>query len=221
MTPAQALVLVAAMTLFVAAFAVGGAIPVSTVFTAAGIMGSAAALALALRRWLDRKVASSLSSAGAPGSESGGFRVSSYRPYRSWSVIGTVTTTVAGVARRFTLHSARQRWELRLLKRLGVGRRLAVDDDEFNREIYVEGNATTGSRLFASAESREAARAIFGMGFFAIEFRHGLLQAFRHGEVPEGVAAQAGSHLLLLARAAEASARATTGHGHVHHAGQG
>lgn len=210
MTPTQALVLVSAMALFVAAFAAAGAIPVSTVFIAAGIMGSSAALALALRRWLDRKVASSLSSTSAPGSESGGFKVSSYRPYRSWSVIGTVTTTVAGVAKRFTLHNARQRWELRLIKRLGIGRRLAVNDDEFNREIYVEGDAAVGARLFASADSREAARAIFGMGFFAIEFRHGLLQAFRHGEVPEAIAAQAGPHLLLLSRAAEASAQASS-----------
>ena len=210
MTPWQALVLVAAMTLFFAAFAAVGAIPVSGVFIAAGIMGAAAAIALVLRRWLDRSVANSLSTAGTPGGESARFKVSSYRPYRSWGAIGTVTTTVAGVAGRFEVHDAKQRWGLRLLKRLGLGRRLAVSDDEFNQEIYVEGNAELASKLFASAERREAARAIFRMGFFAIECRHDLLLAFRHGTVPDDVAVHAGPLLLLLARSADPSAPASS-----------
>lgn len=207
MTARQALVLIAAMTLFFAAFAAVGAIPVSSIFIAAGVMGGSAAIALVLRRWIDRSVASSLSSAGTPGSESAGFEVSSYKPYRSWTVIGTVTTTVAGYARRFKVLDATQRWGLKLLKRLGLGRRLDVGDDEFNREIYVEGNAEFASRLFASAERREAARAIFRMGFFAIECRHDLLLAFRHGKVPDDVAVQVRPYMLLLARSAELSAQ--------------
>lgn len=199
----QALVLVTAMVLFFASLTVVGAFPVSAVFAAAGIMGVAVALALVSRRWMDRSVANALASSGPPGSENAGLEVSSYRPYRSWSVIGTVTTTAAGVAQRFTVHDATQRWGLRLLNRLGVGRRLAVDDEEFNREIYVESNAEVGARLFASAESRGAARAIFRMGFFAIEFRHGLVVASRHGKVPDDVAVQVRPHLLLLARSAE------------------
>lgn len=200
MTAGQALVLVTAMALFFAIPAALGVMPWSAALFALGIMGSGVALALALRRWLDRSVANSLSQGGPPGSDSAAFEVSSYTPFRSWNVIGTVTTTAAGVGERFSLHNAKQRRTLRLLKRLGFGRRLDVDDDEFNREVYVERNPEIGDKLFAAAERREAARAIFRMGFFAIEYRHGLVVALRHGKVPDDVAVRVCPHLLLLAK---------------------
>ena len=199
MTTGQALVLVAAMALFFGGFAAVGALPLSAVLMGTGAAASGAALALVLRRWMDRGVARSLSRAGPPGSERAAFEVSSYTPYRSWSVIGTVTTTVAYDGKRFTLHDAKQRVGLRLLKRLGFGHRLAVRDEEFNRDVYVERNPEVGATLFASAECREAARAIFSLGFFAIEYRHGLVLTLRHGTVPDNVAAGVRPHLLVLA----------------------
>lgn len=199
-TPRRSLVLVAAFALFFGAFAAFGDLPVSGALIGTGIVAGSAALALVLRRWMDRSVARSLSRAGPPGSPSAAVEVSSYRPYRSWSVIGTATTALAGDVGRFTLHDARRRTGLRLLKRLGLGHRLALDDEEFNDEVYVKRNPEIGATLFASAECREAARAIFSMGFFAIDYRHGLVQAFCHGEVPNETAVAIRPHLLALAR---------------------
>lgn len=194
-----ALGLVVAMALFFGGLAVAGDFPMSGALMGTGIAASGAALGLVLRRSMDRSVARSLSRAGPPGSESAAIQVSSYRPYRSWSVIGTVTATSAYEGKRFNMHDAKRRMGLRFLKRVGFGRRLAVGDEEFNRDVYVERNPEVGAKLFASAESREAARAIFSMGFFAIEYRHGLVLASRHGRVPDNVAAGIRPHLLVLA----------------------
>lgn len=191
--------LVVAMGLVFGGFAVAGALPISGAVLGTGAAAGGAALALVLRRWMDRSVARSLARAGPPGGESARLEVSSYTPYRSWSVIGTVTTTAAYNGKRFNMHDAKRRMGLRLLKRVGFGHRLDVGDEEFSRDVYVEYNPEIGAKLFASAECREAARAIFGMGFFAIEYRHGLVVASRHGKVPDNVAEEVRPHLLVLA----------------------
>ena len=194
-----ALGLVAAMALFFGAFAALGDFPWSGALMGTLVAAGGAALGLGLRRLIDRSTARSLSRGGPSGSESAAFQVSSYRPYRSWSVIGTVTTTAAYEGKRFMLHDAKHRLGRRLVKRLGFGRRLAGLDEEFNRDVYVDHSPEVGAKLFASAESRAAARAIFDMEFFAIEYRHGLVMAFRHGKVADHVAAAARPHLLVLA----------------------
>lgn len=196
MTLWQAAILVFAVSLFLAALA----LPLATVLGGAAIMIAAAALALFLRRIMDRETARSLSGGGPPGSDSAEVEVDWYHPYRSFTVVGTVATKAAAEVERFTVHDASRRPGLRLLKRLGLGRRLGVDDEEFERLIYFESKPQAGARLFATAESRLAARAIFDLGFFAIDFRHGLVVALRRGKVSDDIAARVRPHLVLLAR---------------------
>jgi hypothetical protein len=165
----------------------------------AGVSGGGVALGTFLKRWEDRSTLRRLSRGSAPGTENAAFEVGR-ESGRYEKGHGIVRTTVAGDVKWFTLYDLKQNAGRRLFKRLGLSSRLAIDDEGFNREIYVERNPQVGAMLFASAERREAARAIFRMGFFLIEYRNGLLSAHRWGEVPDDVAAAVRPHFLVLAR---------------------
>jgi hypothetical protein len=128
------------------------------------------------------------------------YRGGSFLPGRS---VYEVRTDFAGDYKWFTLYDLAQNAAMRLFKRLGGSHRLAIDDDGFNREVYVERNPEMGAKLFSSAERREAARAIFHMGFFAIEYRNGLVRALHRGKVPDDVAVGIRPHLRVLARSAD------------------
>jgi hypothetical protein len=177
---------------------------------AAGISAAAVALGTFLKRWEDRSTLRGLSRGGAPGTEDAVFEVRREMG-RYERGQGIVRTAVASDVKWFYFYDLKQSAGWRLFKRLGLSHRLAIDDEEFNREIYVERNPEVGTKLLASAESREAARATFRLGFFLIEYRHGVLSAHRWGEVPDDVAAAVRPHLLVLARSASEVAHVPQG----------
>lgn len=156
-------------------------------------------LGLGGRRLLDRSTARSLARSGAGGGQGAAFQVSSYfRGGRGTSEVISLCPEADRFLRRYVIRDASRSAWLRLLNRLKLGRRVTVDDDAFNREIYASRRAAPG--LFASRERRDAVRQIFRAGFFAIEYRNGLVGALRHGEVPPDVAVAIQPHLSVLAR---------------------
>lgn len=172
--------------------AVGG--PVALV-GAGGVL-----LGLGLRRLMDRSTAGRLVRSGAQDGRAAVFEVSSYSP-RGGGRIGKVITLCPEADRflwRYVIHDASRNAGLRLLNRLKLGRRVTVDDDAFNREIYASRRAPPG--LLAPSERREAVRQIFRAGFFAIEYRNGLVSALHHGEVPPDLAVAIQPSLAVLAR---------------------
>ena len=172
--------------------------PPTALFVIGGSVVGGAALGLAMRRWMDRTEAEALSHrAGNQGTR---FDVA----YRRTSGGGyyTVTTTFAGDPGWFSVYDLKQSAGMRMFKRLGLSYRLEIDDENFNREIYVERNPRLGAVLFASAGRREAARAVFRLGFFAIQYRGGLVSVLCRRSVPNDVAAAVRPYLTVLARSA-------------------
>lgn len=189
--------LVVGTGLILGVLTVGYGMPASDLLIIAAMVGGGVALGLALRRWMDRRETKELSRrAGAQGTA---FDVGVEHTSGGGAVYYSVKTTFAGDPAWFTLYDLKQSAGFRLFKRLGLSHRLAIGDDEFNREIYVERNPEMGAVLFASAERREAARAVFRLGFSTIQYRGGLLWALHKGEVPDDVAVAVRPHLLVLA----------------------
>lgn len=172
-----------------------GGVPVEALPAIAAVVGGAVALGLGLRRWLDRSELRSLRRALQADPEDA-FDVSSYRTRYSGSV--SKVTTLAASDIKLILYDVKQggMW---LLKRLGLSRRLDIDDRSFNDEIYVDGDAAAGSVLFASPDTRGAAREIFRLRFSSIQWRSGLISAVRTGKIPCDAASAVRPYLRLLA----------------------
>lgn len=199
MTLREILLLLAVAVLFAGAIALGSGRPFSEVWWAGVPIVAGVVLGLALRRAIDHSTARRLAHGVAAGGAQA-IEVSFYNASGSGQV-GTLSARCASDVGWFNLRPTTGHPGLRLLKWLGLSHRLPVEDPSFEAEVYVERSPGIGATLFATRERREAALALFRLGFFAIDYRNSLVVARRRGKVPPDIAAAAEPHMRTLAAA--------------------
>lgn len=197
MTLREILLLLAVTALFVGAIALGSGQPLAEVWWAGLPIVGGVGLGLTLRRALDRGTAKRL--AGELARRPGAVEASSYSS--QGMAVGTLTALCAREVGWFQLRPTVGRPGWRLLRWLGLSHRLSIDDDDFNAAVYVDRNPALGTALFSARETREAALALFRLGFVVVEYRNGLVQTRRKGKVPPEIATSAEPHMRALAAA--------------------